>query len=300
MDQRYRQRFEKFVGVEKPPTLIVSSFEATEFVATRVEWEQTDGGHPTQFERANGYMLCLQRRPLPAQTYWADGIAMPLPALQRGQFLLLDLNVQHGSLVPSAVDCISVLVSGKAVSRFQEEHGLPATGLSTPLCAAHEDEVVRHLCEALLPAIEQPHEASHLWSDHIALALLARLAEMHGIEALPMRLLHGGLAPWQERRAKEMLISHLDGRVGLEALAAECQLSRAHFARAFKASTGFSPLRWLGVQRIARAKMLLTDTELSLEQVAESCGFVDSSHLSRAFSQAMGVSPGAWRRLRRF
>lgn len=95
-------------------------------------------------------------------------------------------------------------------------------------------------------------------------------------------------------------MAHLDGRIGLEALATECRLSRSHFARAFKISTGLSPLRWMSAQRIERAKNLLLNTDLSLDQIAGACGFADASHLARSFLQATGLPPGAWRRLRRF
>ena len=301
MDPRFRHQFEKFVGVEKPPTLVVAEFQTPEFVATRVQWAWSAGGHPTRFDRAEGYMVCMQRLDLPVQAYWADERAMSLPAMRRGQFLLLDLGVQHSSLVPSDVDCISVFTSRSALQRFQAEHDLPATGeLRAPLAATHEDLVLRHLCEALLPAIEQPQSANELWVDHVSLALLARVTALHGTDARSMAQLRGGLAPWQERRAKEMMMSSIDGRIGLERLAAECRLSRSHFARAFKISTGMSPLRWLSAQRIERAKHMLRETNLPLDQIANSCGFADASHLTRTFQQAKGMTPGAWRRLCRF
>jgi AraC family transcriptional regulator len=300
MDGQYRQQLEKFIGIEKPPTFVVSTFDSAEFVVTRVQWQSSGDGHLTRFGRTNGYMLCVQRRDLAAQPYWVDGQATSLTAMTRGQFLLLDLNIEHSSLVPSDVDCISVLTSHETLKRFQEEHDLPVTGLRTPLGAAHDDHVIGHLCEALLPAIEKPQEANQLWVDHIALAMLARLTSQHGTQKVPAAPLPGGLAPWQERRAKEAMMAHLDGRVGLVALAAECRLSRSHFARAFKVSTGLSPLRWLHAQRIERAKALLTSTDLPLEQIVGFCGFSDSSHLSRSFQQATGVTPGAWRRLRCF
>lgn len=301
MADRFGHRFEKFVGVEKPPTLTISAFEAAEFVATRVQWEWAEGGHPTQFERADGYMLCLQRLDVPSQPYWVDQRPMSLAAMRRGQFLLLDLGAQHSSLVPGDIDCISIYTSRDALQQFQAEHALPATGrLAAPLGATHEDGVVRHLCEALLPAIQQPHVASQLWVDHVALALLSRLTAQHGVDPNIIGPPRGGLAPWQERRAKDIMMAHIDGRIGLGAIAAECRLSRSHFARAFKVSTGKSPLRWLAARRIERAKDLLLNSDLPLEQIAVSCGFADASHLARAFHGSIGMPPGAWRRLCRF
>ena len=94
-------------------------------------------------------------------------------------------------------------------------------------------------------------------------------------------------------------MAHLDGRIGLEALAAECRLSRSHFARAFRISTGVSPLRWLAAQRVERTKVLLLNSDLSLEQIAAPCGFADASHLTRSFLRATGLRPGAWRQVRR-
>lgn len=300
MAESFGSRFDKFVGVDRPPTLMVSAFQAAEFVATRVQWERPRGGHPTLFDRADGYMICVQRKDMTAQTYWADQRALSLPPMRRGEYLLLDLGVQHSSLVPCDVDCISIYTSRDALVQYQEENGLAPTGeLLTPLCATHEDAVVQNLCEALLPALEKPATPSQLWVDHVALALLSRLTARHGVGPKPLLLSRGGLAPWQERRAKDVLIANLDGRISLESLAAECRLSRSHFARAFKVSTGVSPFRWLSVQRIERAKVILLNSDLPIEHVAVACGFTDASHLARAFQQAVGLAPGAWRRVRR-
>jgi transcriptional regulator GlxA family with amidase domain len=82
-------------------------------------------------------------------------------------------------------------------------------------------------------------------------------------------------------------------------LARLCGLSRSHFGRAFKASLGTSPHRWLVALRVRRAQELLEGTSESLSDIALICGFSDQSHLTRTFHASTGVSPGAWRRRRR-
>lgn len=300
MADGFGSRFDKFVGVDRPPTLMVSAFQTAEFVATRVQWEWAQGGHPTLFDRADGYMICVQRIGVSSQPYWADQRSLALPPMRPGEYLLLDLGVQHSSLVPGDVDCISIYTSRDALLQYQAENDLALTGeLLAPLCATHQDAVVQNLCEALLPAIEKPATPSQLWVDHVALALLSRLTAQHGVGPKPLVMPRGGLAAWQERRAKDVLIANLDGGISLEALAVECRLSRSHFARAFKVSTGVSPFRWLSLQRIERAKVILLNSNLPIEQVAAACGFADASHFARAFQQAVGLAPGAWRRARR-
>jgi AraC family transcriptional regulator len=106
----------------------------------------------------------------------------------------------------------------------------------------------------------------------------------------------GGLAPWQLRRAKEMLRESLCDNVQLAEVAQACKISVNHFSRAFKASTGQPPHQWVTTVRIEGARDLLANTYTPLVQVAGMCGFADQSHFSRVFARMVGCSPGAWRR----
>lgn len=107
------------------------------------------------------------------------------------------------------------------------------------------------------------------------------------------------LAPWQERRAKELLESNFAGRITLAELASACELSVRHFTRAFRGSTGTSPHAWLLRLRLEKAMKLLANSARDLVDIAIDCGFADQSHLTRVFQRFVGTSPGAWRRLHR-
>ena len=109
----------------------------------------------------------------------------------------------------------------------------------------------------------------------------------------------GGLAPWQARLALHTLVRDLCAQLPVAELAARCGLSRSYFSKAFKATTGTSPHRWLLRQRVRRAAELLERTDDSVSRIAASCGFADQSHLTRTFHAIVGVSPAAWRRQRR-
>ncbi len=106
----------------------------------------------------------------------------------------------------------------------------------------------------------------------------------------------GGLAQWQERRAKEMLQASVGSGLSLAHLAASCALSVRHFTRAFRNTTGTTPHRWLLLQRIERAKLLLAHSSKRLAEIALECGFSDPSHFSRSFLREVGSAPGMWRR----
>lgn len=301
MTEHSRQGTDRFSGIDQPPTLRVRALDSAELTASRLIWAESKIGIPTQFENKDGYLVCLQRLDLPAAPHWIDGRSVARPPLYRGQTVMADLNQEHSSLVHAAVDCVSLYASRDALERFQAEHDLPRiTSLRASPDLPLDDDIIRNLCECLLPAFDRPEATSQLFVDHVALALLAHLTARYGSQRAHLRPIRGGLAPWQERRAKEILLARIDGKVGLDELARACGLSRSHFARAFKTTTGVSPLQWLLAQRIERAKTLLLNSNLPIDQVAHGCGFTDQSHFTRAFLKAVKVTPGRWRRDRRY
>jgi AraC-like DNA-binding protein len=110
------------------------------------------------------------------------------------------------------------------------------------------------------------------------------------------RIARGGLAPWQMRRATELLRERLYGEVSLSAVAAECKLSVSHFARSFKQAIGQTPHRWLLDRRVDEAKNLMLHSGMRLSAIALDCGFGDQTSFNRAFRKIAGTSPGDWRR----
>jgi AraC family transcriptional regulator len=105
----------------------------------------------------------------------------------------------------------------------------------------------------------------------------------------------GGLSPQRERRVKQLILERLGESLEVSELAHACSLSRSHFSRAFKASTGLAPQDWIRQQRIARAKLLIRHTDLSLTQISLECGFCDQAHFCHMFTRSEGINPFAWR-----
>jgi AraC family transcriptional regulator len=69
-------------------------------------------------------------------------------------------------------------------------------------------------------------------------------------------------------------------------------LSAAHFARAFKQTTGKSPHRFILEERLERARSVLTQNSGGkLATVAIDFGFFDQSHFTRHFRRKFGVTP---------
>jgi len=101
----------------------------------------------------------------------------------------------------------------------------------------------------------------------------------------------GGLPPVVTQRICEYIESHLDQKMGLDALAAMAGLSTHHFARAFHHSVGMPPHNYLLTRRLERAERMLRETRLPLAEIAVATGFADQSHLARHFRRRTGMAP---------
>jgi AraC family transcriptional regulator len=126
--------------------------------------------------------------------------------------------------------------------------------------------------------------------------LATRLLAAHTGSSTTFQPTLGGLSPNVLRRAIERLRSDSDADVSLAALASDAGLSRFHFCRAFKESTGLSPHAWLRQHRLEQAMNMLRDTDASVVSVAAALGYASQTAFAAAFRRLTGETPSDWRR----
>lgn len=162
--------------------------------------------------------------------------------------------------------------------------------------SGHMDPIAASLGRALIPALTSPETAKALFVEHVALAINTHLAQTYGGLQVPAGRRTGRLSRRLEKRAKEFLLLHIGEDISMAAVAAECGLSRSYFIKAFKETTGRTPHKWLLDRRLEQAKDLLLGSGTSIAEIAAECGFADQCHLTRVFTNVIGIPPGAWRR----
>lgn len=242
--------------------------------------------------------VVLFLEPTPASTIFMGSERMVLPPAKAFDCALHDLRPAQAWLSDHKVDVVTFDIPSKALDRWAEENDMRSIGsLRYESGRRQRDEVIKGFGLALLPFTDNPAAAPEIFVDYVLDAVCTHIVRTYASTRTAARRV-GGLAPWQERRAKEKIASNLDGQISLKSLADECRLSVSHFAKAFRESVGETPHQWLMQRRIDRSKDLLNEGRLPLAEIATVCGFADQSHFTRAFAQRVGVSPGAWRRAR--
>jgi AraC-like DNA-binding protein len=126
------------------------------------------------------------------------------------------------------------------------------------------------------------------------LSLLSRLVGRHADAPPSVR----GPAPERHavRRVRDHIQTHFSEAISLADLAALARLSPYHLLRVFHMEVGMPPHAYLTQVRIRKARELL-GCGWSIAAVAQETGFVDQSHLSRAFKRLTGVTPGQYRKI---
>lgn len=97
------------------------------------------------------------------------------------------------------------------------------------------------------------------------------------------------------KEVKQMLANSYEKPLRISQLAARCHLSEAQFRRVFHQHVGVTPNQFYIQVRINRAKELLSDTTMSIKQIAAKLQFEDQFHFSKSFRKVAGLSPSEWR-----
>ena len=97
------------------------------------------------------------------------------------------------------------------------------------------------------------------------------------------------------RKTMRHLESHLEQKVDWHELSRQLGASYSKLRHLFAEQTGVPPSRYHLNLRIAEAKRLLRESDLSVHAIAEKTGFSDPNHFSAMFSRKVGISPSRYR-----
>jgi AraC family transcriptional regulator len=197
--------------------------------------------------------------------------------------------------IPGPVDVIQLYLPRTTLERVAREAGASAPGDLLER-TGHPDSITSGLLMSAADVLEGNATLDALFRHQLTDLLTTRLLAAHTGELVTLEPIMGGLSPHVLRRAIERLRSGSDADVSLAALASDAGLSRFHFCRAFKESTGLSPHAWLRQQRLERAMNMLRDTDASIELVAAELGYASQTAFTAAFKKLTGDTPSEWRR----
>lgn len=293
----YGKEFAQNFGLDDAPSIATRILRKSEIAVTEVRSDRPRVGMTAELRRDKAWLVGLQLRDYPNSRMWLEGREIEKYDLHAGDTTFYDLTRDPRTLIDQPFHSVHFYIPCLTFDAIADDVNAPRVSeLNYRPGLGVRDATILGLGQSMLAAFAHPEEASRLFVDHVTLAVATHVAQAYGGLRPHTRAVRGGLAPWQLRRAREVLASNLEGGVTVRQLAEECGLSISHFARAFRASAGMAPHAWLTTRRVEEAKQLLGRTQKPLPEIALACGFANQSHFTRVFSRHAGISPGQWRR----
>ncbi|WP_409344978.1 helix-turn-helix domain-containing protein [Paenibacillus sp. MBLB4367] len=146
-------------------------------------------------------------------------------------------------------------------------------------------------------AFKQPHFLDEQWSmvirnhylHHIWLLYCEEAEALPTVEASPT-------SDPLVQMATKLIQAQAFERFSLTSIASSLGISRVQLCQKFQDEFGTTPIKYLTALRIEKAKKLLVETNLTLDQISECCGYQNGFYLSRVFKRSCSVTPKQYRK----
>ncbi len=158
--------------------------------------------------------------------------------------------------------------------------------------AAFRDPRLAQLLVRLWHELSTDTPDRRLLADHVMRAVIDMLATRTGSASrLSARAGRERLTHRTLRRLRDYVEHSLADDLDVTVMAQVAGASPAHFARAFAATVGMTPFRYVMTRRLARGRELLERTRRPANAIAIEVGFKTPSHFASRFRREFGVAP---------
>ncbi len=211
-----------------------------------------------------------------------------LPA-RVGDVFIIPPEVPHGYYAEETLDIAHILLRDAFLSRYREElTGLPAFSLlfdiepqvrqssgrnynlqiSTRQLFEINGQIDRIVCA------EETKE--YAYANILTLGFIGRLGEL-----LRKSMQRGTVERTEILHVMAFIRENLDQKLTLSLLAEKANMSTATLSRHFREVLHTSPMQYVSLCRLSRARELLAAGKLNKTEIAQLCGFFDVSHLNK-------------------
>lgn len=209
--------------------------------------------------------------------------------VKKDDLVIINANLTHTekSSADSSLEYIALAAEGVSFS-FPENRDFLITD-----CPSGEQPDFFALFQAILNEVEK-HEADFEFMCQKLfeiLMILIRRRQNLTISSIPTVKISR-----ECYHIKRYLDTHYSEPVTLETLAELTHLNKYYLSHAFSRHFGYSPMAYLCRVRINAARELLTDTSLSISEIAYHTGFSSQSYFSQAFQKYCRITPSLYRK----
>ncbi|HMG33263.1 MAG TPA: AraC family transcriptional regulator [Blastocatellia bacterium] len=159
------------------------------------------------------------------------------------------------------------------------------------------DPQLENIAWAIKSEMEYGFPCGRVYIEGLALSVAARLLRFHSSVEVDRGRYDGRFSDRRLREVLSFIEDNMNQDVSLTAIAQVAGISVSHLKTLFRESMGVPVHQYLIRRRLERAKTLIGEGKLSINQIALETGFTHQSHLARHMKRVLGVSPKTLRKM---
>lgn len=203
-------------------------------------------------------------------------------------------TIAHGARWTMPIEFTALILNPALVERAVGDSLSPERVELLPQFS-QSDPLLAQIGFALKTELEINAANCRFYAQSMASAIAAHLLQRYCSKRHTLQTYQGGLSKVKLRQAIDYVNEYLADNPTLDEIANSIDMSRYHFIRLFKQSTGLTPYQYLTQRRLERAQDLLANTNLTIAEIAKQIGFATHSHFTKVFRQHFSLSPKAYR-----
>jgi AraC family transcriptional regulator len=233
-------------------------------------------------------------------------LGQPVRLLQKRDDRLHDSIVQKGDSIfvpagqPSYWHCgesvtyksmLHIYLKPELIAQVANTSDLNGDRINFANCFSKPDLQLHQVAMLLLAELKSNGIMGRLYVESLTNVLIVHLLRHYSAVTQTITSQNRSLTRVQLQQAIDYIHTNLDRDLSLVELASVVNISPTYFASVFKRAMGISPHQYVIGQRVERAKLMLSKTDLAIADIALQVGFSSQSHLTQQFKRFTGMTP---------
>lgn len=158
-------------------------------------------------------------------------------------------------------------------------------------CFGQQDSQLHQIGMLIFAELRSGGMMGQLYVESLTQILVIHLLRHYSTLMQPITSQNNSFTRTQLQQAIDYIHTYLNRDLSLAELASVVNISPTYFASLFKRAMGISPHQYVIQQRVERAKVMLSKTDLAIADIALQVGFSSQSHLTQQFKRFTGMTP---------
>lgn len=222
--------------------------------------------------------------------------------LKKGQVVVSNPGVYHKELFDSNTNCRELHIGLTNLSLFSniKKNFIDVGSKNIITLSKYKDEILKN-CFEIIEEQKNHTQTSPFMLKSLVMKLLILLHRELNEDIANLNSKEFSFKSREKKSLVESISKYLNENytddISLYTLSKNMYLSPVYISKIFKEITGDSPINYLILIRLSKAKELLEDSKLSIKTIAKMVGYNDPYYFSKLYKKYYGISPNKVRKI---